>query len=684
MMQRFLISYIFAGACLSLLFGCGDTDGSTNPDAGHDAGVDTSTDTAEVPQDSAQPEPVDPCRNETLCAAVGSRCDGNVLVVCAVDRLGCMVETTSTCTAVPGGHCVEDGDEARCEFEEDPCRGARGLCDEPGRTCEGATLVVCAANANGCFVTTRTPCGASVGGFCDDDGVPARCDTDTCPERGACDCDSQDYCHPDALCTPGEDPDDLVMCACDEGFEGDGFTCADIDECADANGGCEHLCVNEPGTYTCACDEGYTLGDDGFNCEDIDECADANGGCDQLCVNEPGTFTCACNAGYTLDGDGSTCVDIDECVDANGGCDQLCVNEPGTYSCGCTEGFSLDDDGFTCVPDPTCEDGELNGNETDVDCGGDECDPCVLGQACIEGEDCDSGICEGLVCAALPCVHNPDCEVTEMPRLTLLIDASSAMLNVDGMAGAEGETTWDIVREAVNRALDALVGDGPITSRVYVSLAVFGAQVPAPGEQRTLVQFDTCARERISWALDPNTSCTAPGCTDPWGGPPLTWTPVDNTEGEPIFDGPAQSWMPRCEGSADGPCEGSGRFVHLGLNHVRNAQEVYRMSELEPPATVTPGTLFRNVLIVGDSYDGFSTSPQVQSELVQSYNLGTGTVVVGVGTSFSAAFVEELDNMASWGSGGVASARTAGTVAELTDVLRDVLLDLPVPTCVDE
>ena len=40
---------------------------------------------------------------------------------------------------------------------------------------------------------------------------------------------------------------------------------------------------------------------------DIDECATANGGCDQICVNKPGSFECKCNAGYLLADDKKTC-----------------------------------------------------------------------------------------------------------------------------------------------------------------------------------------------------------------------------------------------------------------------------------------------------------------------------------------------------------------------------------------
>ena len=40
---------------------------------------------------------------------------------------------------------------------------------------------------------------------------------------------------------------------------------------------------------------------------DIDECASDNGGCGQVCMNKPGSFECACNDGYVLSDDKKTC-----------------------------------------------------------------------------------------------------------------------------------------------------------------------------------------------------------------------------------------------------------------------------------------------------------------------------------------------------------------------------------------
>jgi len=51
---------------------------------------------------------------------------------------------------------------------------------------------------------------------------------------------------------------------------------------------------------------------------------------------------------------------------------------------------------------PTCTDGRLNGDETDVDCGGD-CPPCQAGASCLVGGDCESDICDDGACLGASC-----------------------------------------------------------------------------------------------------------------------------------------------------------------------------------------------------------------------------------------------------------------------------------------
>ena len=50
--------------------------------------------------------------------------------------------------------------------------------------------------------------------------------------------------------------------------------------------------------------------------------------------------------------------------------------------------------------DSSCTDGLVDGEETDVDCGGRVCRRCGLGASCAIDADCSSGSCEGGACAA--------------------------------------------------------------------------------------------------------------------------------------------------------------------------------------------------------------------------------------------------------------------------------------------
>ena len=96
-------------------------------------------------------------------------------------------------------------------------------------------------------------------------------------------------------------------CYCSEGFvsSAGGNTCVDVDECS--NNPCEHNCTNTMGSYSCSCSENFVLEEEGHICEcesgynitadrsecvDVDECVYENGGCDSICVNSVGGFSC--------------------------------------------------------------------------------------------------------------------------------------------------------------------------------------------------------------------------------------------------------------------------------------------------------------------------------------------------------------------------------------------------------
>lgn len=44
-----------------------------------------------------------------------------------------------------------------------------------------------------------------------------------------------------------------------------------------------------------------------FFSKDIDECAEATSGCQQICTNSPGSYSCSCVVGHTLKSDNKTC-----------------------------------------------------------------------------------------------------------------------------------------------------------------------------------------------------------------------------------------------------------------------------------------------------------------------------------------------------------------------------------------
>jgi cysteine-rich repeat protein len=124
---------------------------------------------------------------------------------------------------------------------------------------------------------------------------------------------------------------------------------------------------------------------DAASCTPVD---DGNDCTEDICENDqpvnrnldPGT---TCSAGV-CDGDGA-CV---ECVDSGD----------------CTAPEVCDTDAHACIQ-PNCTDGDQNGDETDVDCGG-TCAPgsrCADGLHCADGDDCESGVCTGTVCQAPSC-----------------------------------------------------------------------------------------------------------------------------------------------------------------------------------------------------------------------------------------------------------------------------------------
>ncbi len=188
---------------------------------------------------------------------------------------------------------------------------------------------------------------------------------DGCTNVDECTSSLLNNCSANATCA---DTVGSFTCACNEGFEGNGVTCDDVDECVLGTHDCGEntACLNIEGSFLCECEEGYATFNDG-PCEEVDECLFGglnNCNLEATCTNTDGGFTCACNEGYT--GDGVECTDIDECAEgATNTCAEqaVCINTIGSYECICRGLYG--GDGETCVL--RCGDGALDP--------GEDCDP---------------------------------------------------------------------------------------------------------------------------------------------------------------------------------------------------------------------------------------------------------------------------------------------------------------------
>ncbi|RUS73173.1 hypothetical protein EGW08_019065, partial [Elysia chlorotica] len=104
------------------------------------------------------------------------------------------------------------------------------------------------------------------------------------------------------VCDPGyalTGPDELT-CQLNQTYDKPLSSCKDMDECASKNPCGPWKCLNLPGSYACACPDGYTHDDSSLQiCVDIDECQ-VSDPCSHVCKNLNGSFTCGCPPGMSL------------------------------------------------------------------------------------------------------------------------------------------------------------------------------------------------------------------------------------------------------------------------------------------------------------------------------------------------------------------------------------------------
>ena len=167
-----------------------------------------------------------------------------------------------------------------------------------------------------------------------------------------------------------------------------------------------YVCVTEGGLSSCAslCGDGVRalVGAGAEACDDGDELP--GDGCNAACELECGWL---CEDG--ADGAASACF-VAACGDGVRAGGEACDDGNGVPGDGCT-GCTVDPswschEGDPCSASacaPGCADGDVTFAETDLDCGGPDCEPCEAGLACAVDSDCLSGFCLAAVCMPTSC-----------------------------------------------------------------------------------------------------------------------------------------------------------------------------------------------------------------------------------------------------------------------------------------
>lgn len=351
-----LLSALPASAVAS----CG---GGSSSGQGSSAGADASV------QDAAEADAPEPCKPKT-CAGVGAEC-GEI-----PDGCGGKLDCGGSCA--PGQHCGGGGAN-KCGANECNPRSCAQVGAACGYASDGCSLAI---DCGGC--PSPTVCG---GGGKDNQ---CGCKPKTCAQLGA---------------TCGTIPDgclgflDCGECLSGQKCGGDGPNRCGTNECSPKS--CAQL------QATC----GYVSD----MCSVALDCGKCMGQ-GEVCVLESKSSYCACPA-RTCAQMGATCGTV------SGSCGPLeCGSCPAPESCGgagtpnrcgcakatCTAlglkcGTAPDGCGGELDCGDCCKDGVKDGFETDVDCGGSACAPCVANKTCQVASDCESKICDSGQCVEANC-----------------------------------------------------------------------------------------------------------------------------------------------------------------------------------------------------------------------------------------------------------------------------------------
>lgn len=481
-------------------------------------------------------------------------------------------ETDEDCGGACGSTCETDEsctdaldcESLVCDVSTETC--AAPTCDdgapngnETDVDCGGPECPSCPAPGN-CVMGTDCISGVCDGGQC----VPASCDdgvlngdeTDTdCGGDVCAPCDGGETClEADDCASEICDAGTCADASCDDGVRNQGETDVDCggaacDPCDDGQG-CETGtdCVSlscDPVAEVCeapTCSDGVLNGNEtGADCggPDCGGCP-TGGGCsgDSDCLSmvcDASAGACeapACDDGVVNGGESDVDCGGPDCEPCDDG--QTCL-----FTGDCASMVCLME---VCQPS-ACDDGIQNGDETDLDCGG-SCQPCDDGQSCTVPGDCTSGVCDGGACAAATCddgVENGNETGTDCggPDCNACPAGEGCSGNDDCVSGV-----CDLVAETCS----APACDDGVLNGTETDVDCGGDACPACDPGETCVDEDDCisggctdnaCNEPLSVVITPNAcgdaadtgSVTFTAVADGGTGGPYTyaWTPDDGT-----------------------------------------------------------------------------------------------------------------------------------------------------------
>ena len=312
---------------------------------------------------------------------VGSDCASGV---CETDAMGFLKCVSPPCgnLEVSGLETCDDGNTASGDGCSDTCQKEKGYnCNGPGKCVD---IDECAENTDNCPVGTE--CENTDGSFTCDCEPGFTWDGMACVDG----CGDGDLQAPEACDDGNTDEKDgcSANCTKETGYfcMGEGpDSCVDIDECATMADNCldTEICDNDPGTFTCTCDQTIArvcdnvctgILDDEYNCGDCDVVCTPNKDCIKgVCCTKPADDLC-----------NDVCTDTQSDENNCGDCGKVCNGTCVTGTC-CE------------VPNTACGTQCVNTQTSSSHCGA--CDnACGGGLSCVSGKCCappSNAVCGG-------------------------------------------------------------------------------------------------------------------------------------------------------------------------------------------------------------------------------------------------------------------------------------------------